>query len=75
MTRVAWVKDSEHSDWRHVAVVYARGKSTVWLDGKRVAEGASWDIPLSGEDIKALSLGVSPLHIRPDHLQEWARGG
>ena len=32
---------------------------------------ANWDVALTDVEIYALNMGVSPMHIRPEHLKEW----
>lgn len=34
-----------------------------------IADGAAWDVPLTGDEIAALAAGVCPTLIRPDRLK------
>ena len=41
------------------------------VEVKTEMSGGKWDVALTQNEIDALAAGVSPLHIRPDHLQEY----
>lgn len=43
----------------------------VYFDGEQLSESAHWDVELTDDEVAALAEGVSPMHVRPEHLVEY----
>ena len=58
-------------EWHRYTVVRDGNSVTMYYDGAKISHYALWNTVLTNEEVRQLSVGMSPMHVRRDGLVEY----